>query len=130
MSVVYAKSIMVGSKRYGNHGETVANAAVVSSVPFRLSGLAYKPDVIITKAVIVQITTVSIKGSSSATYPSVTGCCVLTVEWAMAAEPIPASFENAALLNPIIITPMTPPFIPSGVNAPLNISTNESSINR
>ena len=50
----------------------------------------------ITKAVIVQITTVSMNGSSSATMPSLTGSSVLAAEWAIAAEPIPASFENTA----------------------------------
>ena len=45
----------------------------------------------------VQIITVSISGSSNATYPSVMGSFVFTAEWAIAAEPQPASFENAAL---------------------------------
>ena len=51
---------------------------------------------IITKAVIVQITTVSINGSNNATTPSDAGYLVLTAECAIAAEPAPASFENAA----------------------------------
>ena len=54
----------------------------------------------ITSAVIVQITTVSIKGSSKATTPSDAGCFVLTAECAIEADPTPASFEKAALLNP------------------------------
>ncbi len=45
----------------------------------------------------VHITTVSIKGSNKATMPSLAGYLVLTAEWAIAAEPAPASFENAAL---------------------------------
>ena len=58
------------------------------------------PVIIITSAVIVQITTVSIKGSNKATIPSETGSFVLAAECAIAAEPTPASFEKAALLNP------------------------------
>ena len=64
-------------------------------------------------AVIVQITTVSINGSNNATIPSETGSFVLAAEWAMEAEPTPASFEKAALLNPWIKTPITPPKVAS-----------------
>ena len=64
---------------------------------------------IITNAVMVQITTVSIKGSKSATRPSEAGNFVFTAEWAIDAEPAPASFENAALRNPVINTPNKPP---------------------
>ena len=45
---------------------------------------------------IVQMTMVSMKGSSSETSPSVTGSLVRTAAWAMEAEPMPASFENTA----------------------------------
>ena len=48
----------------------------------------------------VQTTTVSMKGSKSATNPSEAAYFVFTAECAMEAEPIPASFENAARLNP------------------------------
>src|SRR5690606_16716484 len=51
---------------------------------------------IIVSAVNVQITTVSTKGSNSATNPSLAGYWVRTAECAMAAEPIPASFEKLA----------------------------------
>ena len=57
----------------------------------------------------VQITTVSIKGSNKATKPSEAGYLVLTAEWAIEAEPAPASFEKAARLNPVIKTPNKPP---------------------
>ena len=53
-----------------------------------------------TKAVIVQITTVSINGSNKATIPSETGSLVLAAAWAIDVEPTPASLEKAALLNP------------------------------
>ena len=66
-----------------------------------------------TSAVMVQITTVSMNGSSSETKPSVIGSLVRTAEWAMAAEPTPASFENAARLKPWISAPTTPPATPS-----------------
>jgi len=64
---------------------------------------------IITRAVIVQITTVSINGSSSATKPSEAEYLVFTAEWAIDADPAPASLEKAARLNPMSNTPMTPP---------------------
>ena len=46
----------------------------------------------------------------------------------MDAEPTPASFENAARLNPCTKTPTAPPAIPIGLNAPLNICINASPI--
>ena len=54
---------------------------------------------IITSAVNVHITTVSINGSSNATSPSDAAYFVFTAEWAIDAEPTPASFENAAQAN-------------------------------
>jgi hypothetical protein len=74
-----------------------------------------------TSAVMVQITTVSTKGSSSATVPSVTGSLVRTAEWAIAAEPTPASLENAARRKPWISAPTTPPVTPRPVKAPAKI---------
>ena len=58
-----------------------------------------KLNIIITKAVMVQITTVSINGSNNATNPSEAEYLVFTAECAIDAEPAPASFEKAALLN-------------------------------
>ena len=75
----------------------------------------------ITSAVMVQITTVSMNGSSSDTKPSVIGSLVRTAEWAMAAEPTPASFEKAARLKPWISAPTMPPAMPSPVKAPAKI---------
>ena len=47
----------------------------------------------------------------------------------MEAEPAPASFENAALLNPTSKTPITPPTpIAVGLNASLRIKETASSI--
>ena len=43
-----------------------------------------------------QTTTVSIKGSNKPTRPSEAAYFVFTAECAIAAEPAPASFENAA----------------------------------
>ena len=68
-----------------------------------------------TSAVMVQITTVSMKGSSSETKPSVMGSLVRTAECAIAAEPTPASLEKAARLNPWINAPTMPPATPSPV---------------
>ncbi len=73
------------------------------------------------RAVIVQMTTVSMKGSNRATKPSETGRRVLTAECAMGAEPRPASFENAARCRPTISTPKKPPVKASGLKAPLKI---------
>ena len=84
----------------------------------------------ITKAVIVQMTTVSINGSSKATNPSDAEYFVFTAEWAIDAEPAPASLEKAALLNPTKRTPITPPTpIALGLNASVKINENASSIN-
>ena len=75
-----------------------------------------------TRAVTVQMTTVSMNGSSSATYPSRTGYRVRAVAWAMAADPRPASFENTARRKPMMITPIMPPVMPSGVKAPVQMA--------
>jgi hypothetical protein len=80
----------------------------------QLAGLAMT----MVSAVIVQMTTVSMNGSSRATRPSLAGCLVFTAEWAIGAEPRPASLENAARLKPMISAPSTPPATPSGLNAP------------
>ena len=83
----------------------------------------------ITKAVIVQITTVSIKGSNKATKPSEAEYFVFTAECAIEAEPAPASFEKAALLKPTNNTPMTPPTpIAFGLKASVIIKLIASSI--
>ena len=66
------------------------------------------------------------KGSSNDTNPSLTGRSVLLALWAMLAEPMPASLLKLALRKPIIITPMNPPFIASGWNAPFHICANAS----
>ena len=68
--------------------------------------------------------TVSTNGSNRATKPSLTGRLVFTAEWAMGAEPRPASLENAARWKPMIITPTTPPATPSGLNAPVMMEPN------
>ena len=70
----------------------------------------------------VQITTVSMNGSCSATRPSVTGSLVRTAECAIEAEPTPASFEKAARLKPWISAPMAPPATPSGLKAPTTMA--------
>ena len=79
------------------------------------------PVMMITSAVMVQMTTVSMNGSSSDTKPSVTGSLVRTALWAIAAEPMPASFEKAARRKPWIRAPMAPPTTPSLVKAPAKI---------
>ena len=63
----------------------------------------------ITSAVIVQITTVSMNGSSNATRPSLAEYFVRTAECAIDAEPAPASLEKAARLKPTKSTPMIDP---------------------
>ena len=83
---------------------TLPIAAEVSAPPWlfviiwAFKGSRYAPVIMITRAVIVQTTIVSINGSSKATVPSSTGWETLAAEWAIAADPIPASFENTALL--------------------------------
>ena len=88
-----------------------------------------KLKIIITNAVIVQITTVSIKGSNKATKPSEAAYFVFTAECAIEADPAPASFENAALWKPIIKTLIIPPTpIAVGLNASVIINLKASSI--
>jgi hypothetical protein len=86
--------------------------------------------IIITIAVIVQITTVSINGSNNATKPSEAEYFVFTAECAIDAEPAPASLEKAALLNPTKSTPITLPTpIAVGLKASKNIKLIASSNN-
>ena len=71
-----------------------------------------------TKAVMVQIMIVSIKGSIMATSPSRTGSLVIAAPWAISEVPNPASFENNARRTPAMITdPTAPPITASPVNA-------------
>ena len=65
---------------------------------------------------------VSINGSNRATVPSSTGFETFAAEWAIAADPIPASFENTARLIPMMSTPRNPPKAASGWNAWLIIN--------
>jgi AGCS family alanine or glycine:cation symporter len=78
------------------NGEKVEGAVLIttSDSNTKLPKLLY---IIITSAVIVQITTVSINGSNKDTIPSETGSLVLAAECAIEADPTPASFEKAAL---------------------------------
>jgi hypothetical protein len=54
----------------------------------------------ITSVVSVQTTSVSMNGSRPATTPSRTGSSVFAAEWAMGADPWPASFEKSARFMP------------------------------
>src|SRR5690606_40719092 len=67
----------------------------LSAMICEYSGLAYAPVITMTSAVMVQTMTVSMNGSSSATMPSRAGYGVRAAECAIAAEPAPASLENA-----------------------------------
>ena len=75
----------------------------------------------------VQITTVSMKGSKRATNPSEAGYFVFTAAWAMEADPAPASLEKAARRKPVINTPKSPPSPAFGLNACEKIITKASS---
>src|SRR5919106_5504127 len=76
----------------------------------------------------VQITTVSMNGSCSATSPSVIGSFVRTAEGGRRAEPMPASLEKAARRKPWISAPTAPPATPSGLNAPTKIAVTAAGI--
>jgi hypothetical protein len=81
----------------------------------------------ITRPVMVQMTMVSMNGSSRATTPSETGSSVLAAAWAMGAEPWPASLENRPRLTPHIAVrrnaPVPVPAMPAvGLNASRKIS--------
>ena len=82
----------------------------------------------ITRPVIVQTMIVSMNGSSNETMPSRTGYFVLAAECAIAAEPTPASLENAARLKPITSTPMKPPQAALGLKALSKIVPNAAGI--
>ena len=88
----------------------------------------HMPEITMTRAVMVQTTTVSINGSSNATIPSLTGSSVFAAEWAMAAEPSPASLEKTARRKPMMMTPIMPPVIPSGEKAPCQIAAKAAGI--
>jgi hypothetical protein len=76
------------------------------------------PVSMITRAVKVQTTMVSINGPSIAIKPSRIGSLFLEAPWTIGAVPIPASLEKAALLAPVMITaPTTPPAAAFPVNA-------------
>ena len=104
----------------GNQEIWRSNAAEVMAMPLASPAKfgSATADVPITRAVIVQITMVSMNGSSSDTMPSVIGSLVRTAEWAMEAEPMPASLENTARWKPMIRAPSAPPATPSPVMAP------------
>ena len=51
-----------------------------------------------------------------------------TAEWAMAAEPMPASLEKAARRKPWISTPTKPPATPSGLKAPVMMAPKAAGI--
>ena len=119
-------------KTYGNQLITDSKALEVNKIASAslrpaLPGSTF-PVIINTNAVIVHTKTVSINGSNRATSPSEAGYLVRTAECAIEAEPTPASLEKAALLNPCIKTPMAPPAIPIGENAPSKISAKAAPI--
>ncbi len=74
-----------------------------------LALVSLTPLTTMTSAVSRQMMMVSRKGSMSAAKPCDMGSLVRTVACAMGAEPMPASFANAARRNPWISAPMTPP---------------------
>ncbi len=80
-----------------------------------------------TRPVMVQITRVSMNGSTSATTPSETGSSVLAAAWAMGAEPCPASLEKRPRFTPqsmvVMKTPAPVPATPAvGWKASVKIS--------
>ena len=84
-----------------------------------------------TSAVIVQMTMVSMNGSSNATTPSETGSSVLAAECAMGADPCPASFENSPRRTPHMSVsknaPVPVPATPAlGLNASRKMSPSAS----
>ncbi len=128
MRVEKAKSATAMASTIGNQETTLSKASEVRTTPSapvepvvatssrassQLCGLAMT----IVRAVMVQMITVSTNGSSRATKPSETGRWVLTAEWAMGAEPMPASLEKAARWKPTMSAPSTPPATPSGLKA-------------
>ena len=60
----------------------------------------HAPVMMMTSAVMVTMTIVSMNGSSSATTPSETGSSVFAAACAIGADPCPASFENSPRRTP------------------------------
>ena len=112
-----ANKITATKSILGNQGITEAKALEVKDTPSVAVG-SIEPVMMITKAVMVHTTTVSMKGSNKATIPSLMGSSVRAAECAIEADPTPASLEKAALWKPTIKTPTKPPAIPSGEKAP------------
>ena len=64
------------------------------------------------------------KGSRIATIPSETGSCALAAEWAIGAEPWPASLENNPLLTPLLNANANPaPKNPPAAAVPVKASS-------
>ena len=78
----------------------VTTATEAGSANAASASRSYAPLERMTRAVIVHTRIVSMKGSRPATTPSRTGSSVLAAEWAIGAEPCPASEENKARLMP------------------------------
>lgn len=79
--VLKANSITATESTTGNHGKTEPKAFEVSWIPALDDAVgSYTPVMMITRAVMVQTTTVSINGSSRATTPSLIGSLVFAAE--------------------------------------------------
>ena len=78
-----------------SYSSTSYSTPLISTAPSPFPPYSNAPPklkIMMTNAVIVQITTVSMKGSSKATNPSDAEYLVLTAECAIEADPAPASF--------------------------------------
>ena len=102
--------------------KTVANAAVMSSEPGLTPNGISTPEQMMVRAVREQITMVSAKHSKIPYIPCWTGPGVSAAECAIAAEPRPASLENAERRRPQTMVsfrtiPAAAPPIACGLNA-------------
>ena len=85
--------------------------------------------VIITSAVRLRTTNVSMKTPTMATNPCSTGWSTLATACACGVEPIPASLEKRPRATPfvsasLIVAPTAPPAMEDGLNAPTMIAWN------
>ena len=127
-----AKSITAKARNTGHQGVIVAKPADTRDTPSGdrpvSANSAIAPSyaepaaMTMVSAVMRQTTIVSRNGSRSATKPSDTGRRVLTAECAIGAEPMPASFENAARWKPTTMVPKMPPATLCMSKAPATIA--------
>ena len=132
MIVENAKNnIQIAIKISPNLPYKVENAYWLSCAPVK--PVVLDPVVIITSAVRLRITNVSMNTPIIATKPCSTGWFTFATACACGVEPIPASLEKRPLATPFCtasfkVAPIAPPATAAGLNAPTIMSWNAAGI--